>query len=487
MFIIKQFINGIYLTFLYFKYFFYFNLFILTFITNILYYYFFLKTNKKFVDLLYYSVNKNGCIIIKLIQWLHTNIDILDINNKYYIIELFDNFYENCNIHSLNYTKKMFKKEFNKNFDEIFDLDKNYKIRSASIAQIYKAKLKNNEIVEYNSDIVIKVVHPEIKFQLFFPVLFIKFYLFCIEKIYFLKKYDTIFNIDSFLKNLILQLDMINEYENIKYFYNRYKNNSVIIIPQPISASKNFLLMEYIEGETLENLNASDLIKQEAMTLICLFLKDNYFFADKFHCDLHDSNWKIKMINHEPKLIIYDFGYILNNSEQFRSYASEVIYCLDTNNSEKLSEILYDYIINQDCNFDEFKVNFNKYYSISYPYTDKNIINVYKFCYENNYKLRPCMLEFFISLLLLKKHFKKYLFITDCKIYNKSVYINYLIKINQKYIYLCDKYKIFDNIKKFVQKKYIESSYIKKFYYYQDDNLNNIETYTQSNIQTFDI
>lgn len=128
----------------------------------------FLKTNKKFIDLLYYSVNKNGCIIIKLIQWLHTNIDILDINNKYYIIELFNNFYENCNIHSLNYTKKMFKKEFNKNFDEIFKLDKNYKIRSASIAQIYKAKLKNNEIVEYNTDIVIKVVHPEIKFQMFF-------------------------------------------------------------------------------------------------------------------------------------------------------------------------------------------------------------------------------------------------------------------------------------------------------------------------------
>jgi hypothetical protein len=59
MFIIKQFINGINLTFLYFKYFkyfFYFNLFILTFIANILYYYFFLKTNKKFIDLLYYSI-----------------------------------------------------------------------------------------------------------------------------------------------------------------------------------------------------------------------------------------------------------------------------------------------------------------------------------------------------------------------------------------------------------------------------------------------
>ena len=487
MFAIKQFITTINTNFLYVKYYFYFNLFLFSLLSNIIYYYLFTITNKNLIDFLYYTINKNGCVIIKVIQWLYTNIDILDINNKNYIIKLFNNFYEKCNIHSLKYTKTMFKKEFNKNFDDIFELDLNYQIRSASIAQIYKAKLKNNEVIEYNSDIAIKVVHPEIKFQMFFPILFIKFYLFCVETIYFLKKYDTIFNIDSFLKNLILQLDMINEYENMKYFYNHYKNNNCIIVPEPIIASKNFLLMEYIEGETLDKLHTSDLIKQEIVILIGLFLKDNYFFADKFHCDLHDSNWKIKIDNNKHKLIIYDFGYILNNSKEFQSCASKVVYCLDTNNCEKLSEILYDYIVNLDCNLNKFKINFCKYYSTSYPYTDENIINVYKFCYENNYKLRSCMLEFFISLLLLKKHFKKYVFINDCKIYNKSLYINYLVKINKKYIDICNKYQIFDNVKDFIQEKYVESSYIKKFYYYKDENLDAIETTSKSNILTFNI
>lgn len=487
MFLLKKLASCQNNTLLYLKYFFYFNLFISSLTSNIIYYCLFSTTNKKLIDLLYYTINKNGCVVIKLIQWLYTNIDILKIDNKNYIIELFNNFYENCNIHSLNYTKKQFKKEFNKNFDDCFELDVNYQIRSASIAQIYKAKFKNNEIAEYNNDIVIKIVHPEIKFQMFFPILFIRFYLFCVETIYFLKKYDTIFNIESFLENLIKQIDMINELENIKYFYNRYKNNDCIMIPQPITASKNFLLMEYLEGEILENLDVSDLIKQEITLLIGLFLKDNYFFADKFHSDLHDSNWKIKMINDQPKLIIYDFGYILNNSEQFQTYASQLIYYLDTNNCEKICKNLYDYIVNCNCNFDKFQDDFSKYYNLSYPYTDENIINIYKFCYDNNYKLSPCILEFFISLLLLKKHFKKYIFVNDCKLYHKSLYINYLLKVNQKYIDVCNKYQIFDNVKNFVQKKYIDSTYLKQFYYYKDENLDAIETNTKLTQQTFDI
>ena len=487
MFMIKQFTNSINHTFLYLKYYFYFNLFLSTFCINVLYYYLFFTTNKNLIDFLYYVINRNGCIVIKLIQWIHTNIDTLKIDNQNYIIELLNNFYEKCNIHSIKYTKKMFKKEFNKNFDDIFELDENYQVKSASIAQIYKAKLKNNEITEYCNDIVIKVVHPEIKFQMFFPILFIKFYLFCVEKIYFLKKYQTIFNFQSFLENLIKQLDMINEYENMKYFYNHYKNNNCIIIPEPILASKNFLLMEYVEGETLEKIDTNDLVKQEIIILVSLFLKDNYFFADKFHCDLHDSNWKIKIVDNEPKLIIYDFGYILDNSKEFQACASQVVYCLDTNNCEKLGELLYGYIVNRDCNLDEFKINFLKYYSTSYPYTDENIINVYKFCYEFNYKLRPCMLEFFISLLLLKKHFKKYIFVNNCKVYNELLYGNYLIKCNQLYIYTCNKYSIFSDLKKFIHEKYIESPNSKNLYYYKDDNLNNIETNTKSTIQTFDI
>ena len=53
----------------------------------------------------------------------------------------------------------------------------------------------NNEI---NNEIAIKVVHPELKYQIIFPTIFIKFYKFLVNNIFFLKKYNIIFNFDTF-------------------------------------------------------------------------------------------------------------------------------------------------------------------------------------------------------------------------------------------------------------------------------------------------
>lgn len=483
----KILLNTINNSFLYLKYYFYFNLFLFNLLSNIVYYKIFSTTNKKLINFLYYSINKNGCIIIKIIQWLYTNIDILKIDNKNYIIELFNNFYENCDVHSLNYTKKQFKKEFNQNFDDIFELDENYQIRSASIAQIYKAKLKNNEIIEHDNDIVIKVVHPEITFQIIFPILFIRFYLFCVGNIRCLKKYDNVFNIDSFLENIIKQLDMFNELENMKYFYHYYKNNNCIIVPKPIIASNNFLIMDYVEGEALENLDVSDLLKREIVILISLFTKDNYFFLDKFHCDLHDSNWKVKIVDNKPKLIIYDFGYVLDNCEQLQESFRKLVYYLDTNNYEKICEIFYDYVTNKKCDLQIFKEKFLKSVTESYPYSDENVINFYRFCYINNYKLHSCILEFVISFILLRKHFIKYIFVNTSKMYNQLLQINHLQNVNKKYIEICNKYQVFDNIKKHIYETFITSQYLKENYYYKDDNFDYIENNTTSTIQIFDI
>ena len=48
--------------------------------------------------------------MIKIVQWINNNSEMLNVKNNY--IELFDNFYENNNIHSINYIKKIFKNDF---------------------------------------------------------------------------------------------------------------------------------------------------------------------------------------------------------------------------------------------------------------------------------------------------------------------------------------------------------------------------------------
>ena len=193
------------------KYFIYFNIFLNVIFINYIYYTFFGVTNDNLIFLLNYSINLNGCIIIKLIQWLNNHISFIknDENKTNAIIKLFSKYYENCSIHNLQYTKRLFFEEFGYKFDDIFILDETFCIKSGSIAQVYKAYFKNNDVInsinnsivnDYNikNPIAIKVVHPEIKYQMIFPIYFISIYKFFVTNFRVFKKYDTIINYDSF-------------------------------------------------------------------------------------------------------------------------------------------------------------------------------------------------------------------------------------------------------------------------------------------------
>ena len=172
------------------KYFIYFNIFLNVLFSNYIYYKIFGVTNNKLIVLLNYSINLNGCIIIKLIQWLNNHISFIknDENKNNAIMKLFSKYYENCSIHNLKYTKTLFFEEFGYVFDDIFILDETCYIKSGSIAQVYKAYFKNNDLINslnnnitnnysIKNPIAIKVVHPEIKYQMLFPIYFINIYI----------------------------------------------------------------------------------------------------------------------------------------------------------------------------------------------------------------------------------------------------------------------------------------------------------------------
>jgi predicted unusual protein kinase regulating ubiquinone biosynthesis (AarF/ABC1/UbiB family) len=478
--------------------------------------------------LLNYSINLNGCILIKLIQWLNNHILCVknDEAKNTAITKLFSKYYENCSIHSLKYTKNLFFKEFGHLFDDIFILDETFSIKSGSIAQVYKAHFKNNGNNGINNTcfikepIAIKVVHPEIEYQMLFPIYFINIYKFFVSTFTFLKKYDTIIDYDSFFYNLRNQINMVNEYENNIYFYNKYINNDVIVIPKPLIKSKNFLIMEYIEGEFLEKMDVSIYKKQILMSFLNIFIKDTYMFGKYIHCDLHDANWKVlkqkknKLYSDNGKddgddgddgfiykIVIYDFGYIIENNSN--EHIKNLIYYLDLNNTYEIGKILFEHIENlkikstNSLEFINYKENlistFVKYNERCYPYTESNLLACYNFCHSNEYKLKNNLLDLFVSIMLLNKYFKKYLF-SDCinddtKCFNEKKYYDSVYNINLFYISICEKYNIFHNVKDFINNKYINNSFfIEKINYnnsYFNSLLNNKDLIHKNN--NFDI
>ena len=503
------------------KYFTYFNIFLNAIFLNYIYYIFMGVTNDKLILLLNYSINLNGCIIIKLVQWLNNHITLIknDENKNSAITKLFSNYYENCSVHNLKYSKNLFFEEFGYLFDDMFIIDETYPIKSGSVAQVYKAYFKNNAINTINNDfnindfnindpIAIKVVHPEIAYQMLFPIYFINIYKFFVTNFTFFKKYDTIINYDSFFFNLRNQINMTNEYKNNEYFYNKYINNDIIVIPRPLIQSKNFLIMEYIEGEFLEKTNISSYKKQILMSFLSIFIKDTYMFGKYIHCDLHDANWKVLKLRDDEtnnsnatnddsftyKIIIYDFGYIIEN--KLNEYIKNFIYYLDINNIYEVGKILFEHVENlkiEDTNSleflhykEDFIGKFKHFTECCCPYTDSNILACYNFCHTYEYKLKNNLLDIFVSTMLLNKYFKKYLFSdsnNDKNItFNEKKYYSSVYNINLFYVSICEKYNIFHNVKDFLNAKYINNTFFIEKINYSNSYFNSLKEYDNFDI-----
>ena len=92
------------------KYIIYFNIFLNILLINYLYYKLWKVLNNKLASLLNFSIKLNGCVIIKMIQWINTNLELFLINSNTndFLIQLFTQYYENCPIHDLKYTKDLF-------------------------------------------------------------------------------------------------------------------------------------------------------------------------------------------------------------------------------------------------------------------------------------------------------------------------------------------------------------------------------------------
>lgn len=496
-FYIKMFyLNSLIDSFYYFKYFIYFNIFLNSLFLN----YCSSKLFNKyyFINYLYFSINLNGCFLIKLSQWINTQLHAINYPDKtnsfIKIRELFDNFFENCQIHDINYTKKIFKNDTGYDLDDIIHLDTEYNIKSGSMAQVYKGKIKKNNYNNLgvcendnncendNIDIAIKVVHPEIKYQIIFPEYLIYSYQYFVKNYKCFKKYDNIFDFTSFIENLKLQFNMNNECKNMNYYYNYYNNiqkNDYIIIPKPLFSSKNILIMEYIDGVLLDDIDVSENEKKKICGLFALFVKDNYMFMDYFHNDIHNANWKIIKTPDFYKLVIYDFGYIIKNNNKYN--IRKLLYYFDTNDKVNCAKSIYNYLQNKylDCN--EFIELFLKHVTKTLPYDDEFLFEIYTFLYIYDFKMIDNLLEFFILMVLIRKNLKKYFLqnknMCNCKNSNNYHFETYLF-----YKSIIDKYNIFKNIGQYYDKEYFNNPEYLKLIEFKDDYLESLNNNDANNI-----
>ena len=441
------------------------------------YYYFYQQNNKCneiLLDKILNNVTECGAVMIKFCQWItpkleliySEDIDIITDKKPDWLLKM-EQYYENCENHSLEYTKQEYYSVFNEDPEEIYEF--NEIIGSGSIGQVYLVTNKKT-----NEKEVIKILHPNVKDQIHFFDKFLRFLLYfpCINN-----KVISLFPFDifQFIKDFKLQTNFINEANHILYFYEEYKNNNFIIIPKLKKISPSILIMSYEPGISFENTGINEYQNDKIINLYHLFIRNNQMIKNYNHGDLHPGNWKVRIDKeNNHKLVIYDFGYCWKqNQSQFEEMGDLMTETFESSNRQtnevslnNLSKIMYYAILyNREDKETEYKERIK-------IFVNKRLINLepwklspivllkatIDFCKENNLFLDPTLLQGFIIIIQAQKLFEKYELmasdknlISDYKVYRER-YLNILT--------FCKTYHIFKDYSKYIENKLNEKQIV---------------------------
>ena len=377
-------------------------------------------------------INNCGCITIKCVQWLLPILEKEDINKD--LLNILNNVYENNDIHDIKYTEYLYNKYYNDNLYDDYEIINI--IGSGSIGQVYKVKCKKS-----NNYHVMKVKHPNIESQI---ILFKNIFKF----IYNIKIFNKLFynffpfKLEEFLKDFYKQSNFINECNNLLEFNNLYENNDYIIIPELIKSSNDIIIMNYIDGKCMDDLDINEHKKSKIIFLLYLFIRNNLIILNINHGDLHKFNWKVssESIN---KIVIYDFGYCfkLDNEE----YNNIIMLCKLISSYDKDKKC--DYI-----NFIKFLFNTDEDLEVEYNnrITEPDILLKQVLSISKKYNImivKYKVLNTLLLMILIDNYLKKY-----------NINNNYnILKIKKNLLdayTFCKTYKIFPELSQHILKEY---------------------------------
>ncbi|KXH81296.1 ABC1 kinase family protein [Chryseobacterium kwangjuense] len=229
--------------------------------------------------------------------------------------------------------EEILENEFNISIREHFQEIQKEPLATASIAQVYKAVLKDG------SPVILKLKKPDVQAVIEDDLLLIK----DLEKL--ISAYSDIGEklnlkqaISTFEKSLLEEVSLINEKENILHFARNFKNNKETYVPKIYEefSNNNILCMEFIDGikvtdKTALLANNIDPVKVSEIGLR-LFVSQilDYGF---FHADPHAGNILVKK---DGKIVFIDFGAVGKIQPNDKEILENLIVSFVAKNSHKI-------------------------------------------------------------------------------------------------------------------------------------------------------
>jgi ubiquinone biosynthesis protein len=230
-----------------------------------------------------------------------------------------------------NDAKKIIETSSGKKLKTLFSQFNSTPIASASVGQVYKAKLKSGETV------AVKVRRPEIEKTFKQDIALMEFVAGLVKNIHGVDIIDPEEIVISFKEYTNNELNYLEEGKNIQLFYENLKNTGVKI-PKlyPELSSKDVLVMEFIEGHELKYIFDKKGIKEFktkiAKDIFNVFLKQ-VMIDGVFHADPHPSNILL-LPGKKEKIALLDFGIIGKLTPMLRAEIVKLFIALNEKDME---------------------------------------------------------------------------------------------------------------------------------------------------------
>ena len=255
---------------------------------------------------------------------------------------------------------EMIEKELGKPLDKLFIKFDEKPIASASISQVYKAKLSNGQVV------AVKVQRPNVK-EIMKLDIEIMFYIAKLLEKYSMKmkKYSPIGIVGEFKDWTHDELDFKIEARNAKRFHRNFRDSETVVIPKVFDkySSRKVLTLECLDGVELHKLgkvkNKKDYDVKEIMKNGFDAIFTQVFIHGFFHADPHPGNILILKGN---KIGFVDFGIVGHFDKYLKEKSIELMYSMMRGDIDSIVDIFLDIglIENKKIDLKSFKREINR-------------------------------------------------------------------------------------------------------------------------------
>lgn len=304
--------------------------------------------------LLLHTLEWGGPMFVKLGQWASTRSDLFSCEIRTTLSTL----HSKVKHQNPKDTIKTIKKALNiTNINEYFKTFDNKPIGAGVMAEVYKATLLNDKTVAVK--VRRKAVKDLIDADLLLLNTFTNFLLVWLPKT--LQPFSIKNAVTQFSEFMTSQIDLNNEFENLKQFHDNFEKVKNIKFPVPIYASNDgTVLVESLEiGETLSNLFEDSKVNKDSLLNenkckkfigklgLHVFLK--MALIDNFcHSDLHPGNLivqfkKIKPYQYEVQnLVVIDAGLVTQLTQKDQHNFIDLFAAVATGQGEEAGKLMIE-------------------------------------------------------------------------------------------------------------------------------------------------